>query len=287
MDSFFKNIEAKNRALGLYDQKLESLNKAYERITVETSFGNTHIIITGNPAGPTMVLLHGSNGCAPIAIDALIGLTKNYRIHAIDVVGQPNLSEEFRPDLHDHSYGQWMYEILSRLNISNAVLVGISFGGFISWKTLTLDEKRIAKTFFIAPAGIINDTPFTALRKVSLPVKEYRRRSNNQHLTCFLDSFFSEQDAFVNNFFSNLFLHYEMDFSPIPLIKKEKAASIKTPVYFIGAENDLLFPGQKLLARAKKIFPSLQGTLLLKKSKHVPNKSDNRRIIEFIKKHSK
>ena len=51
---------------------------------------------------------------------------------------------------------------------------------------------------------------------------------------------------------------FEMDFSPIPTIKESEAKKIKTPLTIIGADDDLIFPGEKLLKRAKSIFPSLQ-----------------------------
>ena len=287
MHSFFQNIEAKNKALQLYDKKLEALGVSYERIKVETSFGNTNILATGNPSNAPIILLHGSNGCAPVAIEALIGLVNDYRVYSIDVVGQPNFSEEIRPAMTDHSYGRWMHEILSRLSVKDAILVGISFGGFIGWKTLVLEEKRIAKTFLIAPAGIVNGHPLKMFWNIFLPMKLYRWRTKEKFLLRFLNALFTEQDDFAFHFLSNLFLYYEMDFSPIPLIKKSEAKKIKTPVYFIGAENDLLFPGQKLLQQARKLFPSIQEILLLKKSRHVPDQIGNNRIVEFIKAHAK
>lgn len=283
MSTFFKNIVAKNKAIELYHKKLDQLNLQHESTIIETSFGDTYILILGAFSLPPLVLLHGSYGCAPIAIETLKGLTKDYRIYAIDVVGQPNLSEEIRPNMTDNSYGQWMYEIMTRLNIWNAILVGISFGGFIVWKTLAFDEKRIAKSFFITPAGILNGNLLNIIWDILLPLKRYEKSSDKKHLLQFAGALFSQEDEFSNEFLANLILHYELDFSPTPLIKKSEAQKIKTPVYFIAADNDLLFPGKKLLAHAKKIFPSLKGTILLENSKHVPSKSGYNQIIDFIK----
>ncbi|MEZ4954360.1 MAG: alpha/beta hydrolase [Saprospiraceae bacterium] len=284
MNTFFKNIDAKNKAIALYHKKLDQLNLQYESTIIETSFGDTHVLISGAFSQPPLILLHGSNGCAPIAIEALIELTKDFRIYAIDVVGQPNLSEETRPNMTDDSYGQWMYEIMTRLNIWNAILVGISFGGFIAWKTLVFDEKRMAKSFFITPAGIVNGNLSKILWNIFLPMQRYKRSGNKKHLLQFTEAIFSQEDEFFDEFLANIIPHYELDLSHIPLIKKGDAQKIKTPIYFIAANDDLLFPGRKLLAQAKNIFPSLVETLLLKNSKHVPSKSDYNQIVEFIKK---
>ncbi|MEM1319640.1 MAG: alpha/beta hydrolase [Bacteroidota bacterium] len=280
--SFFKTPQAKRAVEELYESKLDELSITYEFLRVETSFGNTNIILTGQANKPPLILLHGANGCAPVAIEALIGLIEHFRIYAIDVVGQPNLSAEVRPDMKDNSYGQWMFEIMTRLNIQEATLVGISFGGFIGWKTLVFDERRIARAFLIVPAGIINGNPLKALWKIFLPMQLYKWRKKEHYVEQFLQALFTERDEFAIAFLSEVFLHFEMDFSPIPLISPEEAQQVKTPIHIVAAEGDLLFPGEKLLRSAQKLFPSLSETLLLKASKHVPDQAANERIVRLI-----
>lgn len=283
MNTFFDDFTTKADVLKLYHKKLDELAIPYESIFVETSFGDTHVLLTGNENGPPLVLLHGSNGCAPVGIEALIGLCEDYRVYAIDVLGQPNLSDEFRPSMSNDDYGKWMMDVFARLNIRNATLVGISFGGFITWKTLVFDTRRIAQAFLIVPAGIVNGNPLKALLRVFLPMKRYKRTLKERYVQQFLDQLFTEKDEFAFAFLSKVFRHYRMDFSPIPVVKSSQARQIKVPVYVVGAENDLLFPGRKMLKRAKKIFPSLKGTLLLTSSKHVPDKQSNEQIEQWIK----
>lgn len=285
MNTFFNNSEAAKAAELLYENKLEELNIAYEYSSVETSFGQTNLIITGSKNNPPMFLIHGSNGCAPVAIEALRELTDHYRIYAVDVVGQPNKSEACRPNLKDNSYGEWVYEILSRLNLKDVTLVGISFGGFICWKTLVFDESRISKAFLIVPAGIVNGNPFKAIAKVFIPMKLYKRTKNEKYVRSFLNALFTEEDTFALKFLSIIFLHFEMDFSPIPTISAKDALKISTPINFIGSVNDIFFPGKKMMKRVKKIFPSLNQTMLLNNSKHVPSELDNQGISAFIKQH--
>ena len=73
-----------------------------------------------------------------------------------------------------------------------------------------------------------------------------------------------------------------MDFTPVPVIKKEEAQLLKTPITIIAAKKDIMFPGVKMLRRAKKIFPSLKETVLLCESKHVQSRNDNQRIEKII-----
>ena len=72
MKSFFSSPSAKNTILEMYYNKLDELPINYEFQKIERSFGDTNIILTGENNNPPLVLIHGSNGCAPIALEALI-----------------------------------------------------------------------------------------------------------------------------------------------------------------------------------------------------------------------
>ncbi|QGY42205.1 hypothetical protein GM418_00600 [Maribellus comscasis] len=54
--------------------------------------------------------------------------------------------------------------------------MGISFGGFVAWKTLIFEEKRIAKAFLITPAVPIKRKPLKMFFEVLLPVKRYKKQ---------------------------------------------------------------------------------------------------------------
>lgn len=282
MSKLFKSIQGKEEVLKLYDEKLESLNISYESISVPTQYGNTHVIVTGNPENPPIVLVHGSNGCAPIALETYQNLHKKYRVYAVDVLAQPNRSAETRLSMKDDSYGQWMNEILAYLQLDSVLMAGFSFGGLVILKTLEYDESRVKEVFLSAPAYIVNGNPLKALFKVFIPMKRYMMTRKIKFVEKFLDELFTDRDEFAIRFLSKVFLAFEMDFTPVPVIKYRKAQSIQTPISIFAAKNDLMFPGERMLKRAKKIFPSLKDELLFEDSKHVQNKEQNLIIEEKI-----
>ena len=280
--SFYKSKAIKQKVEQLYFEKLDELNITYDRQVVDTSFGQTNVLITGNTSGKELVLIHGSNGCAPIGIEALIGLLDDYKIYAVDVIGQPNLSAETRPDMKGLDYGKWMYEVMSRLGVEKVIMVGISFGGFITWKSLLYDQRKIQAAHLIVPAGIVNGNPLKALFNVFMPMKRYMRTQKKKHVLRFTAALFSYRDDFANRFLATVFGGFEMDFSPIPTLKKAEAEKITVPVSIYGAEKDVMFPGVKMLRRARRIFPSLKEAVLIKGAKHVPDDKGNHEIIRYI-----
>lgn len=108
------------------------------------------------------------------------------------------------------------------------------------------------------------------------------KNQKTRDLEKILKSLFSEKDEFAHNYLSKVFLNFNMDFTPLPIIKKVEAEQITTPVFLFSAEKDIMFPGVKMLKRARKIFPSLKEAVLLKNSKHVQNRIDNNMIAKII-----
>ena len=285
MPSLFKSAAGKAEIISLYDEKLSELNIDYQYKSIDTSYGKTNIIITGSPENPPLMIIHGSNGCAPIGLEAYPNLSTHFQVFAVDVLAQPNKSAETRLSMKDDSYGKWMNEIIEALKINNVVLVGFSFGGLIILKTLIHNEAKIKEVFLAAPAYIVNGNPFKALFNVFIPMRRYMMTKKIKFVEQFLSEVFTERDEFAISYLSKVFLHFKMDFTPVPVISKAEAKGITTPITLIAAKKDLMFPGDKMLKRASKIFSSVKA-VLLEQSKHVQSKADNRKIEALIMKNS-
>ncbi|MCB0548016.1 MAG: alpha/beta hydrolase [Phaeodactylibacter sp.] len=283
MKDFFKSEAGKREIFRLYDQKLQELNIPYEEEDILTSFGRTSVIQTGDTAHPPLVVIHGSNGCAPVALEAYPTLAQHYRVFAIDVLAQPNKSEGERLSMKDDSYGRWMNEVIDGLGLNEVTLLGFSFGGLIILKTLINDERRIKAAFLASPAYIVNGNPLKALLRIFLPMKRYMRTKNRKLVVKVVDELFTDRDEFAVQYLSQVFLHFEMDFTPVPVITKAEAKGITTPITLLAAKQDLLFPGGKMIRRARRIFPALREAILLSDSRHVQNRAGNRRMEELVR----
>lgn len=282
MKGLFKSQQGKQAILHLYDEKLKELHINYEYIKVNTSYGETNVITAGNPSNPSIILVHGSNACAPITLETYPRLHETHRVYAVDVLAQPNKSAETRLSMKDESYGKWMIELIQNLNLDSVAMAGFSFGGLVILKTLEYDERRISGVYLSAPAYIVNGNPLKTLFKVFIPMKRYIKTKKAKFLDKFLAEVFTQSDEFAVKYLSKVFLEFEMDFTPVPVIARKSAAKIKTPITIFAAQDDMFFPGKKMLKRAKKIFPSLTKNTLLIGSKHVQNKDQNRMIEEVI-----
>lgn len=276
---FFKSKEGKEKIITLYNQKLKELNIEYSEKSVETKFGVTNVVITGDTKNPPLVLIHGTGGCAPQILDSFPNLASKYCVFAIDVLAQPNKSAENRIDMKSLDYGKWLIELIIKLRLKNVTLVGFSFGGLISLKALEFNETTIKQVFLIAPVYIVNGNPLVGLFKMFIPLKKFIKTNNQKHIKKVMGVLFTEYDEFAINFMSTTFQHCNMDFSPLPILSKNDANRIKTPITIFACEKDIMFPGKKMIKRAQLIFPSLTKIVLLEDSKHVPS-TKNFKVIE-------
>ena len=282
MSSLFKSESAKKEILSLYEAKLASLNVKTTSSFVETGFGSTHILEAGNPENPPQLLVHGSNGCAPVALETYIELIDHFHVYAVDVLAQPNKSAENVLSMSDLSYGKWIIEVLDALKIDTIPMAGFSLGGLIILKTLEYADERISEVFLTAPAYIVNGNPLKAIFKMFIPMKRFIKTKNERLLNKVVNELFTEPDEFPFTYLGLVFQHFNMDFTPVPVIKEKAAKKIKTPITLIASQNDLIFPGEKMLKRAKNIFPSLKSGNLLADSKHVPDTQSNTLINQMI-----
>ncbi|MBU3010700.1 alpha/beta hydrolase [Polaribacter vadi] len=278
---FFKSKEGKEKILNLYNQKLQELNIEYSEKIVETKFGVTNVIISGDKNNLPLLLIHGTGGCAPLILESFPNLASKYCVYAIDVLAQPNKSAENRLEMKTLDYGKWLIEITEILQLKEVTLVGFSFGGFISLKALEFNQLPIKKAYLIAPVYIVNGNPLLGLFKMFIPLKKFIKTNNETYLKKVIKVLFSDADDFALQFMGTTFQNCNMDFSPLPVISKQSANNIKTPLTIVAAEKDILFPGKKMIKRAKRIFSSLDEIVLLEGSKHVPS-TRNFKIIEDL-----
>lgn len=282
MKSLYKSAENKKEILAIYQEKLEGLTMGYSTQKVLTTFGETNIIISGNPSNPPLILLHGANASAPVALDEMKGLAATFRVYAVDIIGQPNLSAETRPSMKTEAYGQWLNEVITQLSLVQVFLIGVSFGGFVCLKTLIQDQSKIKKAFLIVPVGIINAKPWGGLFGLFLPLQLFMFTKKETFLRTFLNALFTENDSYAFKSLSRILLYFKQDFTLIPLISDEEGRKITVPLYVVAGTDDKFFPGKQMLDRAAKIFPSFARALLLKNTKHVPSQTQNREIEKFI-----
>jgi pimeloyl-ACP methyl ester carboxylesterase len=152
--SEFKNAKARDRFLTAYDRALAELwPGARETLDVPTSFGTTRAYRTGPADGEPIVLLPGSGGNALMYHRYVPVLAREYRVIAVDTVGEPGASTQTAPVADGRDGADWLEQLLAGLGLTGAHLVGCSYGGWLALCHQLHHPGRAATLSLIDPAG--------------------------------------------------------------------------------------------------------------------------------------
>jgi pimeloyl-ACP methyl ester carboxylesterase len=164
--SLYRSAATQREIRAWCERRLARWHTAHERTAVDTSLGETHLLVTGR--GDTTVLyLPGTNFNAATSLPLLAALAAERRVVAADVPGQPGLSDGARP-VGDRmaAYGAWVGELLEHLRADRLALMGHSLGAAIA---LAARPAGVAGLVLVDPAGLVRLRVSTAVLAATLP----------------------------------------------------------------------------------------------------------------------
>lgn len=268
MGTIFKNDESREKILEWYEVFKNKITQPVESIEINTSFGRTHILAGGAKDGVAVLLLHGAMASSAHVLSELQGLMTKHRVYSIDVIGQSVKSEEKRISVKNNDYGAWLSEIIKKLKIEKANIIGVSWGGFAGIRAAVANPNMINKLVLLVPAGVINGKPLAGITKLAIPMYLYKRKPNSKTLYNFTKNLLTTMDHDWVQYMGEAFLCYNMDMTAPKLVLKKELLDFKSPTFVVAADGDISFPGNNLIAQAKNIFPNIVKTELLQNSKH-------------------
>ena len=129
LPSPFKSPEGEAEFMAAYEATLKLWPVPYEPMDIPGRYGRTHLVASGSEDAPTLVLLHMFFTSLTQWAANIADLSRDYRVYAIDVIGQPTKSIPSQPLKSRQDCVTWLSELLDALNIESTDLVGASFGG--------------------------------------------------------------------------------------------------------------------------------------------------------------
>jgi triacylglycerol lipase len=132
----------------------------------------------------TIVLVHGFGDTKDRFIELARGLTKDYRVVALDLPGFGETASGLDLDYSTDLYVSLILDFLDELKIGSAHLVGYSMGGMLAAQFVSHHPERIRTLTLLAPAGMLGDRASDVDRIVSegeIPLT-YRDRASLERL---------------------------------------------------------------------------------------------------------
>lgn len=286
--SGFKTTEGEARFLAAYDAELKLWPVPYEETDVLTPFGTTHVVVCGSNTAPPLVLLHGYMATATMWRPNIAAFSKEYRVYAIDVMGQPNKSIPADPICNVADFVSWITATLDALHIDRVFLVGVSFGGWLALNYSVAVPQRVEKLILLSPGGLlpmVRQFSARGLLMVRLPTR----------LT--VTSFFRWL-GFTGRTYANLLnliylglRHFRMPMETArvapAVVPDDALRTMRVPTLLLIGDHEVISDPARALERSRRLIPEFEGELV-PECRHdmVSGEADivNARVLDFLKK---
>ena len=270
MKPIFKDDAARTKMLDWYERCRSKLSVATESRTVATQFGDTHVLVGGPATAPPLVMVHGAMASSAHMAVELEPMFASHHVYCIDVIGQSPKTPHQRPSVKNNEYGIWLAEVLDGLSLSRVPLVAVSWGGFAAIRLAAHAPERIEKLALLVPAGLVNGHAWQGITKMMWPMMMWRMFPSDARFAKFAQSLLTTLDDDWLPYLHDAFRSFNMDMRVPKLATPEELARLTAPVLVIAGDQDYSFPGDKAIARAKQLFPTLTATELVENCKHCP-----------------
>ena len=270
----------------MYDRQLYRLSVPWCDLWVQTSFGKTHVVESGNLQGEPLLVFHGGNATTAynlLACDFLLG---EFHIYGVDIIGHPGKSAETSLSAKGYAYGRWAGEVIAGLGYDRMSLFSGSFDGGIVAKAMCEVPDKVKKALLYIPSGIRN-APAIRSASMMVPMILYWTTHNEKWLKqCFMPMAFTE-DNITDDIFQTAKLsidHVRVKTTMPSDVDEDRMKKCIAPALVMGAEKDCLFPDPGVIERAERIIPNCK-TYLLRGRGHMHFLTDDEKkmIVEFLK----
>lgn len=261
--SAFKTPDGEAKFLAAYDAAMKLWPAPYEEIDVPSCFGTTHVVASGPKTAPPLVLLHGYMATLTMWSPNIAALSRDHRVYAVDVMGQPNKSHPREPIRNAADFVSWLTATLDALQLDRVSLVGMSFGGWLALNYAVAIPQRIRKLVLLSPGGLlpmVRQFRVRGVLMVSLPT----------HLT--VNSFFhwlGFTDRGYANMLDLMYLglkHFRIPIETarvLPTVVSDKdLRTMKMPTLLLIGDNEVISDPARALERARQLIPDFEGELV-------------------------
>ena len=275
--SIYKSPQGYAKIMAIYDSVLNRWPVPFETRTVPTRHGDTFIIASGSPASPALVLLHGSCSNAVSWIGNIVDYSKLFRVFAVDIPGEPGRSSPNRPDWNSPAYAEWLEDVLDRLDIKKAILLGISQGGWTALKFATYAPERLTKLVLISPAGIVPAKLSFVFKAVLLSMLGKRGSQAINKITFSKDAVSEEAILFMDA----IMTHFKPRIGNMAMFTDIELKRLGMPILLIGGQLDPIQANVRIVARMRKLLPDITTMIIPDKGHVLINTSEI--ILPFLK----
>ncbi|MFZ4860733.1 alpha/beta fold hydrolase [Sphingobacterium sp. Mn56C] len=257
MKSIFKSEAGKLQIIKAYDEALQKLDGQLQSSFIHTSFGDTHLLTNENEGKEVLLLLHGASSNASSWLSDWEIYKKDFRIIAIDIIGEAGKSAETRLPYTTNDYANWLNEVLTALDVQKVNIVGLSQGGWLAIRFASSFPQKVNKIVLLAPAGIVPTEGKFILKAILYSLLGTLGKKKINKLVLGGQVVDPKVRSFMDLTQSNFQARMDKEY----LFKDQELSKVTMPTLFIGGAKDVIRSADKIAARLQAVLPNFKSII--------------------------
>ena len=259
----YKSEQGRQEILQRYLAARETWPVPRQELGVPTGQGETFVVASGPEDAPPVVLLHGSATNSASWIGDVAVWSQRLRVFAVDVIGEPGLSDQRRPPLTSGAYTEWLDDVLDGLRVQTAALVGLSLGGWLALHYAIRRSARVGRLVLISPGGVSRNRNILIWALPLLLLGTWGRRKMQERIGGRMLSDPAFLSSPVGLMGDSIFTHFRPRTETLPISSDAELQKLPMPVMavlggkdaFIDAEEARLRLEQRVAHLSLHYFP--------------------------------
>jgi pimeloyl-ACP methyl ester carboxylesterase len=289
MPSAFKTPEGEAAYVGAYDAAMKLWPVPYEEIEIPSRFGMTHVVISGPRDAPPLVLLHGYMATLLMWSPNMVDFCEDFRVYAIDTMGQPSKSIPDEPIRDAADYVAWLTVTLEGLRLDRVSLVGMSFGGWLALTYTVAAPNHVQRLVLLSPGGFLPIAKQFSLRGMLMMFFPTRFTVN-----AFMRwAGFNPGEPGARRVCRLMYLgmkHFRMPRETLRIVASplsdDELQKMHVPVLLLMGDHEVIYAPETALARARRLIPNFEGDLVPRSSHDLcfsEHAIVDARVLEFLR----
>jgi pimeloyl-ACP methyl ester carboxylesterase len=247
------------------------------------------VIASGPKDAAPLVLLHGYMATSVMWAPNIADFSKDYRVYAIDVMGQPSKSVPTEPIRNAEDYAVWLAETLDGLHLGRICLAGQSYGGWLALDFAMAAPDRVQKLVLLSPGGgfapMVRQFSVRGMLMVWFPA-----RVTVNWFMRWLGITGADARYVLELTYLGL-KHFRVPVETLRvmpvLFPEDQLRAMRIPTLLLIGDHEVICDPATALARARQLFPEVEGELVPQCSHDMvfsQCRFVDARVLEFLRK---
>lgn len=282
----FRTSESQKEYFDTYDESLKLINSPIVEKYISTSFGDSHVLCSGNKNNPPLMLLHAASCGSPIWYKNIPFWSKYFSVYAIDLIGESSKSILTEKMKTPHDNAKWLDETLRGLGLSKVFLCGLSIGGWNAANYAGYYPQKVLKLILLSPVQTFAKMHMTFFMKIMKMGFHPTRENVENYIGWGSEKEEPLPDSIIRQFTISV-MNMNSSASFPKWLKKEHLLNLNMPVLVMFGENEFAFSIAKATKRAECLIQN-SDIEVVKNASHLLCVSEpttiNNKVVEFINK---